>query len=120
MTVVSSEDEHVSIVYNCSVGMSRTWPCFLVSSYHSAPLPLYNTVSVEVVHSIESIVASEYIDVLVSITHSCVAVTRRGRLTSSWEYLGPCISTEIKAEEVISAISTVIASKYVEVIVYSN
>jgi hypothetical protein len=64
MTIVSSEDVHTIFVYHCSMTVSRSWwRCISNSNTrHLLPRLILNAEFIEIVHSVEAIIASEYVD----------------------------------------------------------
>jgi hypothetical protein len=70
----------------------------------------------KIVYSIKTVIPSEDVN-LSLIDDRCMTVARWRRWIVYWQYFCPLVSIKIKFEKVISAISTIITSKYVEFII---
>ncbi len=74
----------------------------------------------EVIHSVIAVISTKNVDT--STMHDCrVSVTRAWWLRAAiCIELTPSISRKVEAEEVISAISAIIAAKNVKIVVHCN
>ena len=64
MTIVSSEDVHAVFVDHCRMTMSRSWwRCIAYSNTrYLLPRLILNAEFIEIVNSVEAVIASEYVD----------------------------------------------------------
>ena len=100
-------------------GMRVTWAGALLGIERLELLPSsgLDTVFMEIINAVVSIVAAKDIDVT-TMDNCSVAVPWARRLSTAVRIkFTPCVSGEIEAEEVVPPVRTIIAAEYVEVVV---
>ena len=117
VAIISSEDVHVVLVDDAGVRVSGAGALFGVKRLELLPCARLYAISMEVINSIITIVATENINAA-SVDHRCVPVARARRLRTSVRVeLAPIIRRKVEAKEVISAISAIVASEDIEVVI---
>jgi hypothetical protein len=119
MTVVTSEDVHLIVIDNSTVGVSRARTCFWIADFLKWPAARVNTILMKVIYSVESIVAAKNVNCPL-IDNGCVSVSCWGWWIFNRQYFRPWVSLKVKLEKVISTIRAIISSKDIEVTVKSH
>ena len=88
-----------------------------IQGFKLLPRARLNAVSVEVVNPVIPIVTTKDVNTA-TVDHGCVTVTRTWRLRAPVRIqLTPVVRREVEAEEIISAISSIVATKDVKVVI---
>ena len=102
------------------MGVSRAGALLGIQWLKLLPGVRLDAISVEVINTVVAVVATKDIDAA-SVDHSGVSISRTRWLgTAICIQLTPGIGRKVEAEEVISAIRTIIAAKDVEVVIQSD
>ena len=120
VAIVATKYIHVVIIDDAGVRVARTWALLWVKRIDLLPLASLNTVFVEVINPVVSIIAAKNVD-LARMHHCCVAIARTGRRGTTIRIeLAPSVCREIEAVEVITTVGAIIATKYVEVVIQGD
>ena len=96
--------------------MSWGRTCLGVDHFLQRPPPSVHIVLVEIIDSIEAVIAAK--DVYSALVHdSGVSVTRRRRRIVYRQDFGPLESLEVEFEEIVASVGPIVSSEYVEVVV---
>ena len=82
VSIVATKDVHVILIDNTRVRMPRTRTLLRVKWLKLLPRARLNAIAMEVINTVITIVASEYIDAP-SMDYSCVSITRARWLRAS-------------------------------------
>ena len=100
--------------------MSWARPLLRIQRFQLLPGARLDTISMEIVNSIVPIVPTEDVNAS-AVDHSSVSISGTGWLRAAVRIqLTPVIGRKIEAKEVITAISSIIATKNVKVVVESD
>lgn len=116
VSIIASKNVQLIIIDNGRVWMTRRGTSLRISDLLHAPLARVNTISMEIINSIETVIPPEYV-YLPLIDDGSVPVARwRWRIINR-QYLSPLIRLKIKLKEIVPPISAIISTKNVKIVI---
>ena len=99
--------------------MSGTGTRFRIYHFLKLPLAAVDAETMEIVHTVKAVIPAKDVNLPV-VYHGDVPVSGAGRCIVQRQNFCPLVCLKVKLKEIISAISPIIASKNVEIIVKSH